>query len=94
MSPNAPQLNKTPTDVLIRHTHASCALLVLLVSEGLCEAVGCHLYSGNVLNPDDPVGNGFTNEMIMKIDVFGTSVRYGIMGKCNGIFDCLRRELW
>jgi len=53
---------------------------VFLASENFYETIGCHLSGWNVLNPDDLVVNGFANEMVTKIDVFGTSVRCGIFG--------------
>ena len=57
---------------------------MLLASECLCKAVGCHLGGRDVLNPDDFVLNGFSNEMVTNVNVFRSSMGDRIFGKRNG----------
>jgi len=56
---------------------------MLFASKSLRETVGRHFRRGNVLNPDDPVLNCFTDEVVTEIDVFRTRVRYRVLCKCN-----------
>src|ERR1700733_1446217 len=67
-----------------RHPHASGTFFVFFAPEGFRETIGCHLSRRNILNPNDFVLNGFTDEMMTNVDVFSTSVGYRILCKSNG----------
>jgi len=68
---------QAPTNVKTScHPHADCAFLMLFTSKSLCKAVSHYFCDGDILNPDDPVLNCFTDEVVMEIDVFHTRVKY------------------
>src|SRR5271168_1339318 len=57
---------------------------MFLATEGFRETIGSHLSRRNILNPNDFVLNGFTDEMMTDVDMFSTSVGYWILCKSNG----------
>jgi len=75
---------QAPTDVQTScHLHVDSAFLMFFMSKSLCKAVSRHFRRGDILNPDDPVLNCFTDEVVMEIDVFRMRVRYRVLWKCN-----------
>jgi hypothetical protein len=75
-----------------RHSHVNSTFLVFLSTKGFCETIGNHLSYRNILNPNDFVLNGFTDEMMTDVDMLSMTAGYRILCKRNGAL-IIREEI-
>src|SRR5213592_2952704 len=56
---------------------------MLFMTQCFCQAVGRHFRCGDILDPNNLVLDGFSNEMMTDVNVFRASVRYGVLSKSD-----------